>query len=384
MECCKHHHHSPSCQPTVIPSSASPSSSSSCPPPIFYPTLTQHSHLSIEKRAGIVTLAAINTPTRDICQLIATTRPTINHWIKHYRQCHNLADNERSGRPPLLSLDTQHSLVQHARNYPFSSTPRELRRLLPYSSTPRASRSTIRRVLDNNDLHGRVAQHEYPFNETHIKKRLSCANGYSSWTKEMWESVLLTDETKVPLPIQSQRRRWVQRPTGHALDPQYMKAKVAHPQQLNAWACWSARGPGIVEMFEGNLDSALLKKILQKHVVQQALSMWPSGQWYYLHDNDPKHSSSSLIREWLHNNGITSIEFPPYSPDLNPTENKWATWKQAIDKACPETIEVMKQAAVELWCDNSKEAQTERLKLVHSMPARLKAVIAAEGHRTKY
>ena len=37
-------------------------------------------------------------------------------------------------------------------------------------------------------------------------------------------------------------------------------------------------------------------------------------------DNDKKFKSGMVV-EWCHNNGVTVMDFPPYSPDLNPIEN---------------------------------------------------------------
>ena len=42
-----------------------------------------------------------------------------------------------------------------------------------------------------------------------------------------------------------------------------------------------------------------------------------SGEWWLLQDNDPKHKSKE-VQTWLHNHGVSVLDFPPYSPDLNP------------------------------------------------------------------
>ena len=137
-------------------------------------------------------------------------------------------------------------------------------------------------------------------------------------------------------------------------------------------------------MFDDNLDSKLLKKILEKHVVSQALSMWPSGQWWYLHDNDPKHSKSKLISTFLHNKGINAIDFPPYSPDLNPIENLWGIIKRKVDDRNPQSLDERKRMFHEEWIRNDDEMRNLRLSLAHSMPKRCQQVIANLGHRIKY
>jgi len=57
--------------------------------------------------------------------------------------------------------------------------------------------------------------------------------------------------------------------------------------------------------------------------------------WYrwHLHDNDKKFKSK-VVSRYCHDAGINNIDFPSYSPDLNPIENLWAghikgtCWKQ--------------------------------------------------------
>jgi transposase len=52
--------------------------------------------------------------------------------------------------------------------------------------------------------------------------------------------------------------------------------------------------------------------------------------WYFLWDNDKKHTSD-VVRQWLHNNGITQVDYPPYSPDINIIENVWNNVKARVE-----------------------------------------------------
>jgi hypothetical protein len=237
-----------------------------------------------------------------------------------------------------------------------------------------------------------------------------------AWTCADWEKVLFTDETIDEIDS-SYYQRWVQRPkgmfcsvdththththtptrqafiyscycrcvhAGEAYNPRYIANKESHPPKVNAWACFSAVDAGAIELFDVNLDSKLLKQILDKHVIQQALSMWPSGQWWYLHDNDPKHAKSKLISTFLHNKGIHAIDFPPYSPDLNPIENLFGLVKRKVDERKPKSLEERKAMLREEWVRDDDEMRQLRLKLAHSMPERCRKVIARQGHRTDY
>ena len=102
--------------------------------------------------------------------------------------------------------------------------------------------------------------------------------------------------------------------------------------------------------------------------------------WYLLHDNDSKFTSR-LVQNYLHNKGITCIDFPPYSPDLNPIENLWATLARAVEQyQCP-TMESLQEAVSAEWIKLDHDAMRT---LAHSMPTRCQAVIDAHGCMTKY
>jgi len=46
--------------------------------------------------------------------------------------------------------------------------------------------------------------------------------------------------------------------------------------------------------------------------------MWKNGDWLLHHDNAPAHTS--LVREFLTKNNMTSVPHPAYSPDLAPCD----------------------------------------------------------------
>ena len=100
-----------------------------------------------------------------------------------------------------------------------------------------------------------------------------------------------------------------------------------------------------------------------------------------LQDNAPQHKSV-LVRTWLFNNGIQCIDFPPYSPDLNPIENLWADLARRVEEFQCDSMEELQDIVAEQW----KETNTDLLRrLARSMPERCQAVIDAQAiiHRSK-
>jgi hypothetical protein len=131
------------------------------------------------------------------------------------------------------------------------------------------------------------------------------------------------------------------------------------------------------------LDAKSLKRIFNEgHLIESAEDngSMDGHAWWFLQDNDPKHKSRE-VQTWLHNKGILLIDFPPYSPDLNPIEHLWADLKRRVEKRPANTMDELQDIVAEEWAATPAESLRT---LVHSMPARCQAVIVAEGGHTDY
>jgi transposase len=87
--------------------------------------------------------------------------------------------------------------------------------------------------------------------------------------------------------------------------------------------------------------------------------------------------------QWLADQGIATLSWPPYSPDLNPIEHLWDELERAIHKRAeyPTNIEQLKTALHEEW---NRPPDELRHTLVDLMPNRVAAVHAAKGYPTAY
>src|SRR6476660_9887893 len=92
--------------------------------------------------------------------------------------------------------------------------------------------------------------------------------------------------------------------------------------------------------------------ILQHNLIQTAMHFYPNETWWFQQDNAPQHTSRLAYR-WFHNHGVNQLDFPPYSPDLNPIENLWSILKARVEARLARTMEeverVLKHTSGKHW-----------------------------------
>jgi len=214
----------------------------------------------------------------------------------------------------------------------------------------------------------------------------SFAHGYEHWTSEQWERMIFSDEVTAEGEGRRRQQR-VRRPAGHRFDSQYTQHSRIFTPSVHVFACFCSRGPGICKMYEGKLDGPALRKLLQASVQKTADDYYQTDPtkpghepWWFQHDNSPPFKSR-VVQSWLHGQAINVLDFPPFSPDLNPIENLWPRVQRLMDQEHAVTAEQVADAWEHKWPELSLEIFTD---YAQSMPARIRAVIAAGGDATKY
>ncbi|KAG0745619.1 hypothetical protein G6F24_015859 [Rhizopus arrhizus] len=149
------------------------------------------------------------------------------------------------------------------------------------------------------------------------------------------------------------------------------------------WGCLTWYGVGYLSNIKGSINSDFYIGILEDELMK-------TFDWYDLQkediifqqDNASIHTAKE-VSEWLENNNISVLRWPPHSPDLNPIENLWSILKRRLLQ-----YEKQPDGMLELWSriENVRESitQNECQKLIESMPKCIKAVYSAKGGHTKY
>jgi transposase len=77
------------------------------------------------------------------------------------------------------------------------------------------------------------------------------------------------------------------------------------------------------------------------------------------------------------------LDWPDYSPDMNPIENLWSILKKRLDKMDCSTEEHMVMNVIKLWFHDSG-MKNICFKLVESMPKLVQELILGKGGHISY
>jgi transposase len=158
------------------------------------------------------------------------------------------------------------------------------------------------------------------------------------------------------------------------------------------WASFNGYGrsellfcPEDPEAKKGGVISAVYIEILEEAL----FIIWESGL-LFMQDNARIHTAYK-VKEWFRNEAIPVIDWPLYSPNLNPIEHVWRHLKEWVYENYPGLVELktgennIKNSMVEALQNGWNELPNELFEsLIVSMERRCKAVIKADGWYTKY
>ena len=97
---------------------------------------------------------------------------------------------------------------------------------------------------------------------------------------------------------------------------------------------WAAIwGGGHTEIYQTSRDEESARRRYSSRsyleIIEDYLPViWESGM-EFMQDNAPIHTAN-IIKNWSDGHGIPLVDWPPYSPDLNPIEHAWAKLKERI------------------------------------------------------
>ncbi len=216
-------------------------------------------------------------------------------------------------------------------------------------------------------------------NQRQRQKRLTWAVEKKHWTFAQWSKVLLSDESKFCISFGNQGPR-VWRKSGEAQNPCCLKSSVKFPQSVMIWAAMSSAGVCPLCFLKSTVNAAIYQEILEHFMLPSADKLYGYADFIFQQDLAPAHTAKGT-KSWFNDHGVTVLDWPANSPDLNLIENLWGIVKRKMRDTRPNNADDLKATVKETWASIPPQ---QCHKLITSMPRRIEAVIKAKGAPTKY
>ncbi len=152
------------------------------------------------------------------------------------------------------------------------------------------------------------------------------------------------------------------------------------PQSVMIWAAMSSAGVGPLCFLKSTVNAAIYQEILEHFMLLSADKLYGDADFIFQQDLAPAHTAKGT-KSWFNDHGVTVLDWPANSPDLNPIENLWGIVKRKMRDTRPNNADDLKAAIKETWASIPPQ---QCHKLITSMPRRIEAVIEAKGAPTKY
>ena len=145
------------------------------------------------------------------------------------------------------------------------------------------------------------------------------------------------------------------------------------------WDCMSAAGVGplVGLRLEGAVNAQRYRDLIIADTMLRFAHHHLPANFIFQHDNAPCHTAR-IVKQWLEQHGIRTLQWPAQSPDLSPIENLWRILKVRVAKHRPQTLDALWQAVQLEWRDISPDLC---IKLVASRPRRCAAVLVIQQSR---
>lgn len=318
--------------------------------------------LSPQLRSRICELHARGYSVPQIHRIHNVNISTIRTTIRRESLRIDNTTRPRSGRPPTINAELRDHLYDIVTNIDPFITVRKLT-----EEADGACENTVRALMREMGRRKWIALCRPLLSAANAADRLAWATIYRHYRAPDWIRVVWSDECSVERGV-GKGKKWIwlsaeEIRSGARLLPQNVQTRPCGKgiRQM-FWAAFSyGRRTNLVSMISEE-GSRGVTAIVYREILDEYLSQIYSPGDIFMHDNAPIHTAH-IIRDWIIENGINVMIWPPYSPDLNPIENLWALLKKELYRLYPElesmanneqTRQLMIRGAEHAW-DNIKD-----------------------------
>ncbi len=109
----------------------------------------------------------------------------------------------------------------------------------------------------------------------------------------------------------------VWRKGAEANSPSCLKSSVKFPHSVMVWDAMSSAGVGPLCFLKTNVTAPVYQEMLEHFMLPSADQLFKDADFIFQQDLAPAHTAKST-KSWLNDNGVSVLDWPANSPDLNP------------------------------------------------------------------
>jgi transposase len=289
----------------------------------------------------------------------------------------DVCNKKAEGRPRKVTLSAERLIRRDVKRHRTSTIPEFTAHYNNgRSSGDKISCITMRRTLKRIRLSKRSAARKLQISLFARTMRVRWCRQHANMTAADWKRIIFTDEVRIGFRNDGRIKVW--RSIGERFSPGCTTSTSTARASLMFWGFISWDGAGFLLPCTNHMSA---NEYIHK-LENAAIPCLSSFGLTLMDDNAPIHRARA-VQSWKEENGVTTIAWPPYSPDCNPIENVWGFMKVGLKKISPQpsTLHDLHREVLLVW--NALElAYIQRL--YDSIPRRLQKCIRNRGYPIPY
>ena len=338
--------------------------------------------ISTETRWQIIGLYKSGTLSNiKIGEITNVSEKCVRTTIKNYENFGTANETPRSGRPEKFSDQDKRSIIMMSRKNPTLSLRNLATEFNNIQNNHSVSKDTIRRILHRRGIDSYVAQRKPLLRVTDRMKRKKWCKERLKWGVDEWSRVIFSDESNFQV-FNRKSKVFVKRLKSEKYDSRMCVPRIqAGGGSVGIWGCISHKGTGCISTYEGTMNQYNYKETLEKYLKPSISKFYGrSRNFFFQQDGAPCHTANSM-KDYFENKHIRLLPWCARSPDLSPIENIWSWMDRKMLDVKITSKEHLKHVLTSTWQSIPKELC---MKLVESMPRRVKMCFKANGGYFKY